>query len=82
MKMDLHVTIERSKLDEAMNKVEEAVCVEWFNGDRDAYEEWAGDRVTNVMWDFLDTLESKCHIQIEPCEDKYFDIAYGSDEEE
>lgn len=77
MKMDLHVTIEQSKLDEAMDKVEEAICEEWFKGDRNAYDEWAGDRVTDVMLTFLDSLEHYCHVQIEPCEDKYFDLVCG-----
>lgn len=82
MNMDLRIAIERSKLDEALDKVEEVACESWFNGDREAYEKWAGDRIDDILWTFLDTLESKCHIQIDACEDKYFDLAYGSDEEE
>lgn len=77
MKMNVHVTIEGSKLDEAMDKVAESMCVGWFSGDREAYEEWAGDRVWDALWTFLHTLEDSCHIQIDHCEDKYFDSVFG-----
>ena len=78
MKMDVRVTIESSKLDNAMNKVEETICKEWFNGDKDAYEEWAGDRVTDGLITFLNTLESECHVLIDYCEDKDWDLVFGN----
>lgn len=77
MKMDLRVTVESSKLDKAMDKVEDAMCKGWFNGDRDAYEEWAGDRVADALMTFLNTLESECHVLIDFCEDKDFDKIFG-----
>ena len=78
MKMDVRVTIESSKLDNAMNKVEETICKEWFNGDKDAYEEWAGDRVTDGLITFLNALESECHVLIDYCEDKDWDLVFGN----
>ena len=78
MKMDLRVTVESSKLDKAMDKVEEAMCEGWFKGDKKAYDEWAGDRVTDALITFLNTLESECHILIDFCEDKDWDLVFGN----
>lgn len=74
MKMDLHIVIENSKMFNAMEKVEESMCNEWFNGNKEAYQEWAGDRITDALWDFLQKLEEYCHIGIENCDDKFFDM--------
>ncbi len=65
MEIDIHV--DENKVYEAMNKTEQTICDEWFDGDRDAYEEWAGDRISDGLWDLIQALGSICGITIDPC---------------
>lgn len=65
MELDIHV--DENKVNEALDKAEQTICDEWFDGDRDAYEEWAGDRVSDGFWNLIQTLGDICGIAIDPC---------------
>ncbi len=65
MEIDIHV--DENKVYEAMDKTEQTICDEWFDGDRDAYEEWAGDRISDGFYNFIDMLNEVCGINIDLC---------------
>ena len=69
MEIDIHV--DENKVYEAMDNAEQTICDEWFDGDRDTYEEWAGDRVNDGFLNLIKTLGDICGITIDPCSENF-----------
>ena len=54
--MKVEITIPEKDLIKAMDEVEAAVAKEWFCGNKEDYEDWAGDIVGSAMDIFLDKI--------------------------
>ncbi len=67
--MRISVTIGEQKLLNAIYNVEVEICKEWFDGNRDAYEDWAGDRLPDALDSFLIELAKSADIQIDTFKD-------------
>ena len=65
--MEINIGVDENKVYEAMDKATKIICNDWFDGDESAYEEWAGDRVTDAFYNFIDMLNEVCGINIDPC---------------
>lgn len=63
--MTVNINISENLLYKAMDLTEEKVCESWFDNDRDKYDDWAGDRGTEMLLFFIDCLRDVCNIDID-----------------
>lgn len=62
--MEITIKLTSKQMSDVMRAVEAHACGEWFEGNINEYEEWAGDVVGDTLLVFLDELYMKHGIKI------------------
>ena len=62
--MEITIKLTEKQMDDVMRAAETHTCGEWFEGNINEYEDWAGDIVKDTLQTFLYELYMNCGIEI------------------